>query len=237
MRVISPAVYAAEKQPVRAGCAAGEIKSMMNWLCAQRRPRRSQQSIAIGVQPGGSPRRGGSLRRLQLEAGMLDYMLLRSKRRTIGFLISDSGLRVTAPRWVTLRDIELAIRGKESWIVAKLRTAPGTRQRSAAHPQMEWRDGAALPYLGGELTLRLHAAPVAAIHHHADQQRAGGAPAWPTRRKQQLKEMVKHWLQRQARRLFAERLPLYAEQPGRAVPGLHADPRPAPSGVPARRTA
>jgi predicted metal-dependent hydrolase len=155
---------------------------------------------------------GASLRRLQLGAGMLDYVLLRSKRRTIGFLISDNGLRVTAPRWVTLRDIEAAILGKEHWIVSKLRL----RQERASQrrvSRMEWRDGAALPYLGGALTLRLHAAPVAAIHHHAASNELaihlpGDAP------EEALKEMVKDWLQQQAHRLFAERLPLYAQRLG-----------------------
>ena len=162
-----------------------------------------QQPLALTSGPAAPPP-GASLRRLQLTAGMLDYVLLRSKRRTIGFLISDSGLRVTAPRWVTLRDIEAAILGKESWIVSKLRLRhERASQRSAS--RMEWRDGAALPYLGGALTLRLHAAPVAAIHHHAASNELAvhlpdDAP------EEALKDMVKQWLQQQAHRLFAERL-------------------------------
>jgi predicted metal-dependent hydrolase len=186
----------------------------MSEMKAARKPATpEQQPLALALASSlVAPPPGGSLRRLQLAAGMLDYVLLRSKRRTIGFLISDSGLRVTAPRWVTLRDIEAAILGKESWIVSKLRQ----RQERASQRQasrMEWRDGAALPYLGGALTLRLHAAPAAAIHHHAASNELavhlpGDAP------EEALKEIVKHWLQQQARRLFAERLPLYAERLG-----------------------
>ncbi|MFX7845272.1 hypothetical protein ABTK14_23735, partial [Acinetobacter baumannii] len=41
-------------------------------------------------------------RRIQLGEHTSDVALLRSKRRTIGFLVSDEGLRVTAPKWVTL---------------------------------------------------------------------------------------------------------------------------------------
>ena len=41
-------------------------------------------------------------RQLQLGSMPIDYTLQRSTRRTIGFVISDSGLRVTAPRWVLL---------------------------------------------------------------------------------------------------------------------------------------
>ena len=37
-------------------------------------------------------------RRIQLGEHTIDFALLRSKRRTIGFLVSDEGLRVTAPK-------------------------------------------------------------------------------------------------------------------------------------------
>ena len=154
----------------------------------------------------------GTPRRLELSGGMLDYALLRSGRRTIGFLVSDSGLRVTAPRWLALRDIEQAIRGKEAWILSKLRL----RQERASQRrdlQMQWRDGACLPYLGGALTLRLRPAPVAAVHH--DQASGELAVHLPGNLQEDaLKDMVKDWLQRQARQLFAQRLPLYAERLG-----------------------
>ncbi len=51
-------------------------------------------------------RRTGDLRRVQLQGTWLTYQLQRSKRRSIGFLINEDGLRITAPRWVTLADIE-----------------------------------------------------------------------------------------------------------------------------------
>ena len=180
-------------------------------MSAARKPSAPQQSLPApsGLTPVPP---GASLRRLQLAAGMLDYVLLRSKRRSIGFLISDSGLRVTAPRWVTLRDIEAAILGKEAWIVSKLRLRQERASQRRAS-QMEWRDGAALPYLGGALTLRLHAAPAPAIRHdHLSNELAIHLPEDAP--EEALKEMVKAWLQQQARRLFAERLPLYAERLG-----------------------
>jgi predicted metal-dependent hydrolase len=198
----------AKSSPSRKLRRQSEIHAMKS----ARKPATAEQPPLAWTSSPAAPPPGASLRRLQLAAGMLDYVLLRSKRRTIGFLISDSGLRVTAPRWVTLRDIEAAILGKESWIVSKLRLRhERASQRSAS--RMEWRDGAILPYLGGALTLRLHAAPVAAIHHHAASNELAvhlpdDAP------EEALKNMVRHWLQQQAHRLFAERLPLYAERLG-----------------------
>jgi len=147
-------------------------------------------------------------RRIHLEPHELDYVLLRSKRRSIGFVIDDDGLRVTAPRWVALAEIEDALRSRQRWIFAKLAER---RERSARRllPHMQWRDGASLPFLGNELTLRLQAAQHAAISHDtATRTLTLSLPADAS--EQQLKDRVQGWLQSQARQVFAERLPLYA---------------------------
>jgi predicted metal-dependent hydrolase len=153
-------------------------------------------------------------RQLRLGSKLIDYTLQRSTRRTIGFIIDDNGLRVTAPRWVTLRDVELAICVKEAWVLAKLQQR---QQRAAerARQQMEWRDGARLPYLGGALTLRLHPASAAAPVVHHDESTGELAVHLPDGVEEQaLKDTVREWLQRQAHALFAQRLPLYAMRLG-----------------------
>jgi predicted metal-dependent hydrolase len=150
-------------------------------------------------------------RRIQLHEHALDYTLRRSKRRSIGFVIDDDGLHVAAPRWVTLAEIEGAIREKERWVFAKLAER---RERSARlRPPMAWRDGACLPYLGGEVVLRIATRGQQVTHFDAERQELlvclpGDAG------EQQLKDQVLGWLQREARRVFAERLPLYAEKLG-----------------------
>ena len=59
---------------------------------------------------------GSKLRSLTLGTQTLHYQLKRSSRRSIGFAIDSSGLMITAPRWVTLADIETAISEKQRWI-------------------------------------------------------------------------------------------------------------------------
>ena len=149
-------------------------------------------------------------RRVQLKEHALDYSLLRSKRRSIGFLIDDDGLRITAPKWVTLAEIELAIREKQRWIFIKLNER---RERSARRlqPQMQWCDGATLPYLGGDITLRIVAVQSAGIaYDKTARELTVCLPADAA--EQQLKDRVQGWLQREAKAIFAERLPLYAEK-------------------------
>lgn len=151
-------------------------------------------------------------RRIVVNDIALDYALLRSKRRSIGFLIDDDGLRITAPRWVTVAEIENAIREKQRWIVAKLQER---RERSARRlqPHMQWCDGAALPYLGSDLSLRIAHAQAAGIAFNPDtRELTVSLPA--DAGEQQLKDRVQGWLQGEARRIFAERLPVYAEKLG-----------------------
>jgi predicted metal-dependent hydrolase len=151
-------------------------------------------------------------RRVQLKEHVLDYTLVRSKRRSIGFLIEDEGLRVTAPKWVTLGEIESAIREKQRWIFAKLNER---RERSARRlqPQMQWCDGAKLPYMGHEIILRIASTQASGVHYdETKRELTVSLPAEAT--EQQLKDRVQGWLQIEAKRLFAERLPIYAEKLG-----------------------
>ncbi len=149
-------------------------------------------------------------RRVHVGEHILDYTLVRSKRRSIGFMIDDDGLRITAPKWVTLTEIENAICEKQRWIFTKLNER---REHSARRlqPQMEWRDGATLPYLGNDITLRILGTQSAGIVYDAESKELTVClPSAAAER--QLKDRVQGWLQLEAKRIFAERLPVYAEK-------------------------
>ena len=151
-------------------------------------------------------------RRLRLDDHHLDYRLIRSKRRTIGFLIDDDGLRVTAPRWVTVAEIEIVITEKRAWIFKKINEQ---RERSVRRlqPPMEWRDGARLPFLGADIVVRIADSASAGIRFDEESRELHvSLPASAT--EQQLKDRVQGWLQAEARRVFAERLAIYAEKLG-----------------------
>jgi len=159
---------------------------------------------------------GAKSRRLTLNGRTLEYGLKRSSRRTIGFSIDGSGLTITAPRWVTLADIETAIVGKERWIFAKL-TEWQTRTEQRALPRIEWRDGALIPFLGKPVRIALASAQAALSY---DEQAAALALALPAHADaQQIKDRVQGWLQTEAKRLFGERLAYYAPKLGVAYKG------------------
>ena len=154
---------------------------------------------------------GRARRQIRLGEHVVAYELRRARRRSIGFVVGSDGLAVSAPRWVGLGDVEDALRAKAGWILKKLQ-----QQRERAHRQAEarvdWRDGARLPFLGREIVVRLDAHADGAL---LDAERGalrvglpeGAAPA-------QIRDAVRSWLQRQARRIFEERCAIYAPRLG-----------------------
>ena len=148
------------------------------------------------------------------------YELKRARRRSIGFVVGNEGLSVSAPRWVGVGDIEAALREKSGWILRKLHEQRD-RARRLAQKRVEWRHGAELPFLGGSLTLALDPCTVGAVldvsvasapRLHLGLPQAA-APA-------QIRDTVQSWLQRQARRVFEERIAVFAPRLGVRVTRL-----------------
>ncbi|WJF90721.1 SprT family zinc-dependent metalloprotease [Paraburkholderia bonniea] len=159
-----------------------------------------------------SPAADGSKRRsLTLGAQTLQYQLKRSARRSIGFSIDSSGLSITAPRWVTLAEIENAISEKQRWIFTKLNEWQ-TRVEQRALPRIDWKDGAQVPYLGRPVSITLDASS-GALRFDAEHARLT-LPLPLQAEPQQIKDRVQGWLQGEAKRLFGERLAFYAEKLG-----------------------
>jgi len=102
----------------------------------------------------------GKLRRVMLGGESVEYRLIRARRRSIGMQIDRRGLVVRAPRWVSLRDIELALCERAHWALESLAT--WRRANRDALPT-NWRTGAPLLYQGRPLTLALFPARRRAI--------------------------------------------------------------------------
>jgi predicted metal-dependent hydrolase len=153
------------------------------------------------------------MRRIELGPHKLEFELRRSSRRSIGFMIDDSGLRVTAPRRITLAEIDNAIRAKQGWILSKLFERGERRAERQQKPPVAWVDGAELPYMGAQVTLRL--VPATRSHCNYDSElRVLSVGVVPGLAEHQLQERVKIWFQAEAKRVFAERLDLYAARLG-----------------------
>lgn len=158
---------------------------------------RSNREVCLGGQPVG-------------------YELRRARRRTIGFVVGDEGLAVSAPRWVAQAEIDSALQGKAAWILRKLQEQGERLQRLAAR-RIDWRDGASLPFLGDTVHLALDPRVTGAVLDVG----VAAAPRLtlrvglpPQAEPGQIRDVVQSWLQRQARRVFEERCRHFAPQLG-----------------------
>lgn len=158
-------------------------------------------------------------REARLDGHVVGYAFRRARRKTIGFSVGTEGLTVSAPRWVTIGEIESALREKARWVLAKLQEQD-ERARKVAAQRIEWRDGTTVPFLGEPVIVvldprttgsqlvtaedTLPGVPRLTLHVGLTQH-AGG---------EQIRDAVQSWLQRQARRVFEERLRHYAAQLG-----------------------
>ena len=103
----------------------------------------AQLSLALEPPASANPA-GAADRRARIGAELVSYRLRRARRRTIGFQIDDRGLTVSAPRWVTLREIESAIVEKGRWIQTRQREWLVWREKNRL-PQVRFVEGSTLP--------------------------------------------------------------------------------------------
>lgn len=155
-------------------------------------------------------------RQISLGTQIISYQLKRSTRKSIGFLIDDGGLRVTAPRWVGLNEIENSVREKERWILTKLASWQERSTRRAL-PTMHWECGATIPYLGGPLVIELGADHTALTSFEQRHTLRLNLPQQANT--QQIKDRVQAWLQGEARRIFDSRLEHYLTLTGWCMSG------------------
>lgn len=178
------------------------------------------QNVSAGLAPIHF-RHPQASREVRLGEALVAYEFKRGQRRSIGFSVGPDGLAVRAPKWVTLSEVDAALKTKSAWILRKLQE---TRERHArlSSQVMDWRDGASLPYLGQ--TVRLQLDP-----HHSfggigaelvtlPVNDSGSPPPASVLRlslphsasPEQIRDVVQAWLMRQAKRVFHERLDHFA---------------------------
>ena len=152
----------------------------------------------------------------------LVFRLQRSRRRSIGLSISDEGLTVTAPSWVSLQQIDQAVIEKFDWILKKLH-AEQARQQRLQLAESNWRSGGALAYLGRRIELQCgqptDSASCAGVWFEGDALAPlAGQRLWlplpPDSSSDQIRDMAQAWLQRQARECFEGRLSQFEDLTG-----------------------
>ena len=160
-------------------------------------------------------------RRIALATCDVAYAFRRAKRRTIGMVIGPDGLEVSAPRWVTVGEIESTLHEKADWIVRKL-VEMQEHQRRLGEARIQWCDGVVLRYLGESLRVVLDS--TAALKKNSAQLETSNDESsesfvlrigLPTQASpEQIRDATQAWLMRRAKELFAERLDYFAPRLG-----------------------
>jgi predicted metal-dependent hydrolase len=148
----------------------------------------------------------------RLEGHVVDYELLRSRRRTMTFSVSAAGLSVRAPYGMAQHAIEAAVQEKSRWIVRKL---GGMQQREArmAALKIDWQHGAVLAYLGGVLQVRID--PQAAKHvltrsDDAENKHVLSLALPASASDKKISDSTKKWIAQQATQHYTARMNHYA---------------------------
>lgn len=148
-------------------------------------------------------------REVATPAQTIGFVLQRSRRKSIGLVINDDGLQVTAPNWVTLGQIDAAVAEKAPWIIDKLR-ALRARQQHLATADTLWQHGGSIPYLGRRIVLELNGArKTASFSGKAFEPRDGDILSLalpPDAERKRIRDSVHAWLQQQAKEWFDRRL-------------------------------
>ncbi|MBE0626534.1 MAG: M48 family metallopeptidase [Burkholderiales bacterium] len=169
-----------------------------------------QLELPLALAPAAAP--AGSLRYIQLGGEVVGYRFRRARRRSIGMVIDDEGLRVAAPGHTSIAEVEAFIREKARWVLRKL-----SEWRAAPRPQVvNWSDGATIALLGVPVTIELVPGR-RDISLHDGRLGIGlasrGEPA-------ALRKRAIAWIKERARALFGERLSVYAARLGVPTPAL-----------------
>lgn len=148
-------------------------------------------------------------RHILLGNRIVTYRLTRSRRRSIGMVIDQGGVRVGAPRNVAVAEIEGFLRKHGQWVLRKL----DAWQHSRSQRAFVVCDGAALPLAGEMLPIRI--VPGAGRVRFEGQRIV--VEAGPNA---DVRDLLVHGLRAHALDVFHERLARHAGGMGRTLPRL-----------------
>ena len=157
---------------------------------------------------------GARWRTVQHAGHAIGFILIRSRRRSIGFTIGDEGLRVAAPNWVSLSQIDAAVVEKSPWILSKMRDWQSRKEKMSMTSNC-WQAGGTLPYLGCKIVIQLG---MPASSPSRSSAMFGGNPDAPENgtslwlplpshaESARVRDMAQAWLQSRAQTWFEQRM-------------------------------
>lgn len=179
-------------------------------------PKKTTSPAIPSLPPSGNvfSRHPEASQQTRLVGHVVDYELLRSRRRTMTFSVSPAGLSVRAPFGMPQHAIESAVQEKGRWIVRKL-SGMQQREERIASLKMDWQAGAQMAYLGGTLRVNVDPrattttlTPSAAEQLALDRVLMLALPISASEKK--IRDSTKKWMLQQATQHYTARMNHYA---------------------------
>jgi len=159
------------------------------------------------------------LRHINLNGSEVPYTLTRCRRKTIGMRVSSEGLTVRIPMKESLSWVESVLQKRADWIVTKL---DEWKNRKPARPM--WEEGAIFPLLGEPWQVTVTAAGTVhmmqAGRNATSKNEQSGLSLSSRFAAGQIENAVMKWYRQHALTCFTERITLYADKLGVALPQL-----------------
>ncbi|KRH79131.1 1-acyl-sn-glycerol-3-phosphate acyltransferase [Ferrovum sp. JA12] len=90
---------------------------------------------------------------INIDEKIIPYRIVRRKnRKTIGLIMDHQGLSVAIPQWVSLQQVEEALRQQHQWITHKYQAWQSQPKPIAP----SWNEGSSIPWLGNSKTIVFH---------------------------------------------------------------------------------
>ena len=137
----------------------------------------------------------------------IPYRLTRSRRRTLGLSVSEAGVRVNVPKWVSQQEIDQFLQERFQWLLRNLEKMERNRRE-----QPVLSHGETVFYLGVPLQLRV--APCL----FPDVRRSGRMLWVSSPDEAAVPELVRAWFRERAAPLLKWRLMLHARRQGGRIP-------------------
>lgn len=181
----------------------------------------SEEAAVPMVRPASLPA-GCRWQEVDTPGQTIGFMLRTSRRKTVGLTITDDGLVVTSPAWVSRKQLVEIVQSKTPWILRKLR-ALHERQQHLATADTHWQDGGRFPYLGTYVKLAVRP-DIDTLHFNGDPVHPQSddtlsLPLQADNSTDHVRERVHAWLQQQAAEHFEARLTHFCSLAGRSLRG------------------
>lgn len=119
--------------------------SGMNTKPSNSKPNTKRPTDVLGLKPESS-----HTRQIVLQGQNISYTLFRTRRKTIGMQVSAGHLKVSAPKWVSLVQIQQALEEKGAWILKQIEHTQ-EKAKALRAQDVKVEHGCVMPWLGTKL--------------------------------------------------------------------------------------